>query len=252
MRLNASSPIPLYRQLADRLRSEIDAGVYTIDSKIPSENDLADQFRIGRPTVRQATDLLVRQGQLERRRGSGTFVKKAEPAIDVLSLAGTSAAFSNSELNAQLELLSGATLESNGHYCVKRRALVDDIPVLLETLHFHAELFPGLDQQSLTDRSLSALVKEVYFLEPISADQTFSVLMADAHYANVLDLPEQTPLLHVHRRLHFHDNPDALHADIVCRTDRFEFSQTLYPTHANSHASSKAGQQTQPLQLKPL
>jgi len=36
--LNQQSPIPLYRQLADRIRHEIDRGVHAVATKIPSEN----------------------------------------------------------------------------------------------------------------------------------------------------------------------------------------------------------------------
>lgn len=230
MRLNSNSPVPLYRQLADRLLADIDGGTYSIESKIPSEHDLAEHFSIGRPTVRQATDLLVRKGRLERRRGSGTFVKKAAKTIDLLSLTGTSAALQNSELNTELELVTGAQLKANNTYRVQRRALIDNRPVLLETLDFDAELFTALDKQDLTNRSLSALVKEVYFLEPTAADQSFSVVLVDADQAQQLDVAKNTPLLHVHRTLHFSNNRDALHTRIVCRTDRFDFSQTLYPT----------------------
>ena len=74
MLLNLNSPIPLYRQLALRLREDIDSGDIAVRQKIPSENELAREYGIGRPTVRQATDLLVREGILQRRRGAGTFV----------------------------------------------------------------------------------------------------------------------------------------------------------------------------------
>ncbi len=238
MALNTKSPIPLYRQLAERLLADIDAGEYRENEKIPSENELAGQFQIGRPTVRQATDWLVRQGRLERRRGSGTFVKIPAPSIDVLSLAGTSAAFTNADVDGQLKLLSGATLTTEHEsgrstYRVQRRASVDNKPVLLETLYFDAELFAGLDKQSLEQRSLSALVKDVYFLEPTSADQTFSVCLADADQSTLLSVPTQTPLLHVQRTVHFENNRGALRTEIVCRTDRLNFSQTLYPTRVS-------------------
>jgi len=230
VRLNSNSPLPLYRQLADRLLADIDGGTYSVESKIPSEHDLAERFSIGRPTVRQATDLLVREGRLERRRGSGTYVKKAANTIDLLSLTGTSAALQNSELNTELELVSNAQLTANNTFRVQRRALVDNTPVLLETLDFDAELFAGLDKQKLANRSLSALVKEVYFLEPSEADQSFSVVLATLDHAQQLVVKKNTPLLHVHRTLHFSNNRDALRTNIVCRTDRFDFSQTLYPT----------------------
>ncbi|MCP4207766.1 MAG: GntR family transcriptional regulator, partial [Shimia sp.] len=93
MSLNTHSPIPLYQQLADRIRYEIETGGYRVNDKIPSEHVLAKQYAIGRPTVRQATDLLVRKGILQRKRGSGTFVLPPTQRIDLFSLTGTSAAF---------------------------------------------------------------------------------------------------------------------------------------------------------------
>ncbi len=42
--------------------------------RLPSERDLAEQFAVSRMTLRQAVSLLVEEGVLERRVGSGTFV----------------------------------------------------------------------------------------------------------------------------------------------------------------------------------
>ena len=53
---------PLYQQIADRLRSELAGGVYRIGEQLPTENELAGQLGVSRPTVRQALDLLAREG----------------------------------------------------------------------------------------------------------------------------------------------------------------------------------------------
>ncbi|MFK8083602.1 MAG: GntR family transcriptional regulator [Granulosicoccus sp.] len=255
MPLNQQSPIPLYRQLADQIRTQIDEGVHPIDAKIPSENELARSYSIGRPTVRQATDLLVRQGKLERRRGSGTFVLPPNQSIDLFSLTGTSAAFRNSALNAELKLTTEPVLEcvpaqnvqsaqvpppeDNEEFLrVERCASVDDVPVLYETLWLSTTLFPGLHNHNLENQSLSALVRDVYFLEPSSADQAFFVINANEKQAKQLQTQIATPLLRVHRQLHFGDYQSALHAEILCLTDRFEFSQTLYPANAKHDAST--------------
>jgi len=246
MPLNQQSPIPLYRQLADRIRDDIEAGVHAVAAKIPSENELAEQFSIGRPTVRQATDLLVRQGRLERKRGSGTFVLPPTQSIDLFSLAGTSAALQKSELNATLKVIGEPVRESvstdddaeqsveptTDFLRIERCASVEGEPVLYETLWLNTELFPGLENHSLANQSLSALVRDVYFLEPSSADQTFFVITANKIQARKLNTSVGTPLLRVYRKLHFGDHRNALHAEIICLTDRFEFSQTLFPANA--------------------
>jgi len=264
MSLNTQSPIPLYRQLADRILAEIDAGVHAVAAKIPSEHELAQRFEIGRPTVRQATDMLVRRGRLERRRGSGTFVLPPTQSIDVFSLAGTSAALHKSELDARLILIKAPATESAQPMAstttnhtdaavavselelsrteidrirVERVAIVDQQPVMLETLWFNAELFPDLASRTLADQSLSALVRDVYFLEPTSADQTFSVIQANHEQAKKLASTKGSPMLRVYRQLHFGEHRGALHVEMICQTDRFEFSQTLYPGQVDAPQS---------------
>ncbi len=268
MSLNTHSPVPLYRQLAEQIGADIDAGVYAVSTRIPSETEFADRLSIGRPTVRQATDLLVRQGRLERRRGSGTYVLPPSKSIDLFSLAGTSAALNKSGQAVTLELVQGPVLErfeaeaddvdqigkrdnkqdnkqsSNQdndtaveYLRIERKACVDNMPVMYETLRFDASLFGGLEKHNIANQSLSALVRDVFFLEPTSANQTFFAIIADKKLARQLDVIKGTPLLHVHRELHFGENISALHADIICRTDHFEFSQTLYPAQSDVRAA---------------
>jgi len=68
-----------YLQIADQLRSQIVSGEYPLGGRIPTENELARQLGVSRPTVRQALDLLTREGRLVRIKGSGTFV--AQPKL---------------------------------------------------------------------------------------------------------------------------------------------------------------------------
>ncbi|HEX6290081.1 MAG TPA: GntR family transcriptional regulator [Herpetosiphonaceae bacterium] len=72
--LDPASPRPLYAQLAAYLRQQIESGVWQRNSRLPPEIELAAQFEVSRGTVRQAMDLLVKQGLLQRIPGKGTFV----------------------------------------------------------------------------------------------------------------------------------------------------------------------------------
>lgn len=116
---------------------------------------------------------------------------------------------------------------------IERRTVVDEVAVLHETLRFSLELFPGLEQHEFENQSLSALIRDVYFLEPSSADQTFFAVTADSTMARQLDVEKGTALLKVIRDLHFGHFQRGLQAEILCLTDRFEFSQTLFPAQVN-------------------
>lgn len=248
MTLNPQSPIPLYRQLAERIEGEIRRGVYPVDSRIPSEHRLASEFAIGRPTVRQATDLLVRQGSLERRRGSGTYVLAPRQSIDLFSLAGTTDALAGSEIDASLVIATKPELvvlddkESSEPSSdatslrrvirVVRHARAENSVILSETFLFDAGVFSELLSMELEGVQLSTLVKEHFYLEPVVAKQTFSAVSADADDAKLFGIERGTPLLRVLRTLQFAGDIPALHIEITGLTSTFEFSQVLYPTVA--------------------
>ena len=236
--LNADSPIPLYRQLADVLLTRIRAGEYPAGSKIPSEPQLSRDFRIGRPTVRQATDLLVRRRRLERRRGSGTFVVEPPEQVDLLSLAGTLASFERTGLDARTVLLQRpkrVAVEADAEnpfggrraWFVSRLTRVAREPVLLERLWLDPEHFPELGRISLAERSISRLAEDHYHLRPESAEQNFRVTHLGEADGRHLALPAGTPALLVKRHIHFPNARSAVFAELLCRTDRLVFSQTL-------------------------
>lgn len=238
MQLNTLSPVPLYQQLASRLRDAIASGELAEQQKIPSETSLAQQYGIGRPTVRQATDLLVREGVLQRRRGSGTFVLPRARRIDLFSLAGTSAAFSDSGQSAEITwlqpprlLVSSKYLPDNfdkpPYFSLKRLTRIEQVPVLVEHLYLQADLFRELDRNLVEGNSLSRVVRDTYHLEATSAEQEFSIALAGSALAVVLEVNADTPLLRVNRTLHFGTYGSAIYCDIHCRTDQFRFSQTI-------------------------
>jgi len=63
-----------YQELITYLRDYIHSGAVNPGEKLFSENELTARFHISRQTVRHAISLLVEEGLLERRKGSGTYV----------------------------------------------------------------------------------------------------------------------------------------------------------------------------------
>lgn len=87
------SPIPLYIQVATLLRSRITEAYYPGGRKMPTLDELEQEFGVARVTVRQAVELLEKEGLVHRQQGRGTFVKPHMPerrwlhlSIDIASL----------------------------------------------------------------------------------------------------------------------------------------------------------------------
>ncbi|MER7463551.1 GntR family transcriptional regulator [Streptomyces sp. NPDC097981] len=68
---------PPYLRIADVLRQRIAEHVWTPGDRLPSRAQIAEECGVGENVVRRAQELLISQGVLEGRAGSGTYV--AEP-----------------------------------------------------------------------------------------------------------------------------------------------------------------------------
>lgn len=67
--------IPVSEQIASSLRDSISEGRMPVGSRLPTENELAEQFGVSRNSVREATRALVHSGLLSSRAGDGTYVR---------------------------------------------------------------------------------------------------------------------------------------------------------------------------------
>jgi GntR family transcriptional regulator len=237
--LNPDSPIPLYHQLASILTDKIRNGTYRPGDRIPSENRLAVKYGIGRPTVRQAMELLIRKRMLIRKRGSGTYVQSPKKEVDLLSLAGTMSSFHKKGLLTTTKILQKTRLiniskndpenpfAGQKSFFFERLTSFEGMPVLIEDLYLHPELFKGFDEIDLSEQSLSEIVFERYYMRPTNGKQTFRIEFLPAHRAKILEIRSSTPILEVKRFLHFPQADNAIFSELYCRTDQFVFSQTI-------------------------
>jgi GntR family transcriptional regulator len=156
---NSSTSLPIYIQISELLQREIAAGLYAAGDRLPPEAELANTLHVAVGTLRKALSELASRGLLERRQGSGTYVKTA---IDVGASKSVYEFF-------RLELLRGGGLPtatilafnkietpaefqaafSKNCYCVRRLRLLNNQPVALEEIYFDSHHHPQLTQADL-------------------------------------------------------------------------------------------------------
>ncbi|MEH6739971.1 MAG: GntR family transcriptional regulator [Sulfitobacter sp.] len=78
MKIDPKNPANLSAQIATEIRDKIIAGRLIVDERLPSEAELADQFNVSRPTVREALKRLAAQSLIRTQRGAsgGAFVNR--------------------------------------------------------------------------------------------------------------------------------------------------------------------------------
>lgn len=76
----------LYKSVADDLLRTIESGRYGVGERLPAERDLATQYNVSRPTVREAVIALEIAGRVEVRKGAGVFIIDNEETEEPKSL----------------------------------------------------------------------------------------------------------------------------------------------------------------------
>ena len=214
---DGKAAIPLYQQVIDIIKNEINSGAYKAGARIPNEFELAESYKVGRVTVRRAIEELVQQGYLTKRQGKGTFVnapklkRKIRQKGDVQSFTEGCAA---NDMVPGARLVSrtvvAATHEDAAFFdvepgceliVVERVRTADGIPVMLENNAFVLADHPYLQTlaaEDLTDNSIFALVAEHSGRAPHKSDPcTVEIALADAQAAPLLEVPIGEPLFYM-------------------------------------------------------
>ncbi|MCZ9881788.1 GntR family transcriptional regulator [Arthrobacter sp. B2a2-09] len=75
--VDANSPVPLYHQVAERIKAAVQSNVLQEGKVIGPETHLARNFHVSLPTIRRALEILASEGIVVRKHGHGTFVAGA-------------------------------------------------------------------------------------------------------------------------------------------------------------------------------
>lgn len=165
------SRLPAYARLRDALAARIANGEWTPDQPIPSEARLAQEYDLSVGTVRKGVDGLVGEGLLERRQGSGTYVKA--PSFDATLFRffqwrdadGAEVSIPSSQLILRsVCTASGEAARALGTpdviKIVRLRSL-SDLPVLFEEIYIPLSQFSGFEV--LEESALGPLLYPLYF-----------------------------------------------------------------------------------------
>jgi len=208
IKLDKSTPIPLYFQLKEIIREEIEEGSLTPGDSIPSERELADSFEVSRPTIRQALKELVNEGLLDRQKGRGTYV--AEPKINYGFIQKLITFYDDmvkkgyeprtrilkkeirepgKGIAGKLELASDARV-----IFLHRVRSIDGVP-LVSVMNFVPHyLCPALMEEDLEDKSLYNVMAEKCGIIFHRADISLEPVIAEPYDTELLEVEEGSPI----------------------------------------------------------
>jgi GntR family transcriptional regulator len=239
MPLDEKSLIPLYHQLTEELRENIENGDWPPHSLIPSETELCEKYGVSRGTVRQALSQLVQEGLLYRKQGRGTFV--AEPKITQQlnrfysfaqdmrekGLKPSSKLLQHEKILPDFYIKNILGLKENELiYKIVRLRLANEEPLILETSYLVEEFFPDLDREDVENVPLYDIIIKKYRVRITRARETFEPVLVERFEAEKLKIPLGSPALLVKRITYTGGIPFEFKKSIV-RGDKCSYSVEL-------------------------
>jgi DNA-binding GntR family transcriptional regulator len=241
LRLDRTSPVPLYFQVAQALETAILAGELPPGSRLDNEVQLAEMLGLSRPTMRRAMQYLVDKGVLVRRRGIGTRVVQPKirrplrlsslyedlledgrrPETRVLSLATQAATPEIAEALSvdvgspvsvliRLRLAAGVPIARMGNY------LPHTIPGMAEALTIAA----------LQERGLYQVIRTLG-VQLHAADQTIGARTATAEEARLLHERRGAALLTMQRTAYDDLGRTVEYGSHIYAASRYSFSLSM-------------------------
>lgn len=203
------SPVPLYLQVAAALRRRIETGHWDPGSKISTLEELEAEFQVARVTVRQAIDVLQKEGLVRRRQGKGTFVARAIKDKRWLRLQTEWSSLIETikdnvprflpapESAPQPRLAEDEGLPAAEYRFLRSVQTRNGEPFAVAGVHVARDLYERAPEDFQSHTALSVLV-EMEDVAIAQAHQTLVIGSADTEIAGLLRVPLNAPTAEAH------------------------------------------------------
>lgn len=233
-------PIPRYVQLADVMRHRIKRGVWARGGTLPSIERLMQEFDVGRVTVRQAIQLLAKEGLLSPQRGRGTFVT-AEPGRErrllvqttledlVEMYRGDKPDLSNIVESREMPVLTERDgPAAPGYFHMRRVHARDGEPYCVVSLYLDERVY-GLAPEQFRREVVIPILASLPGVEIAMARQTLNIGSADVDVARDLRIPVNTPVAEIRRVFNGPDGSVLYLGEATYRGDYIHLEMDLKP-----------------------
>ncbi|MEX2586754.1 MAG: GntR family transcriptional regulator [Actinomycetota bacterium] len=230
--LDRNSPLPLWAQLVDELTRRMAAGAF-ID-RLPTDQELAATYQVGRATVREAVRRLGETFQIDRQRGKGTFVRQSQfeqpvgtmyslfQAIEGQGIEQKSVVRScGLKVDAMVAAGLGVAADLPLFY-LERLRLAGGIPLALDRVWMPADLAAPVMDSDFTHTALYAELKEKAGIVATRGEERIHPIIPIPAVAKLLEMPKGTAAFAIERRTWTGDRP-LEHRDTILRGDRHAF-----------------------------
>ena len=199
---------PLYSLIASQMEERISSGRWQEGDRLPAERQLCGDFGVSRATLRQALGELEERGLITRHQGRGTFVTKPRVQLPIVGVFSIRDAMEAHGVRMSTRVVSVRNIEASRQIAadlaclpgdavvfIERLRIGDGEPMVLDTAHLRADLFPGLDEVDFEHRSLYDVLESDYGRTVAEAQETLEPVILTPRECELLEVPQHTTAL---------------------------------------------------------
>ena len=241
MKINRNSSEPIYKQLAEIYRRQIEMGELLPGDTFPTEEKLIQTYQISRVTVRKAIMLLVDEGLLIRQSGKGTFINNKKIEENMESLQGF-AELMSLEYPEQYMLVDqfktipatrkaarnlNTPVDQSIQY-IKRYHLIQSKPIAYVEIYLPDEIGSLMTAEEIVNTPIYTLIDQKTDIEIWRATQTIRAISADREIAESLQIPVNSPILYIERVTYSTQNKPIEYIQLYYPGGRHEIIMELF------------------------
>ena len=233
------SKSPLYYQLAEIIINDIKEKNLQENDRILTEREYCEKYNLSRSTVRQAIAYLEKKGYIYKVQGCGTFVSSRVMKQKLLKFYSFTEEAKKQGKTPSSKILSFKEKKADEKICkelninrddkvyeLQRLRLADDEVVMYEKTYLLEKKMQGLSKNILLEKPLYDILQNRYNISFTKATERFSVLLADEKIAEILTIPQGSPIIRLQRWTYAGMEIIEYTVSLV-RGDRFEFEVEL-------------------------
>lgn len=241
MKIDRKSGTPLYIQISEYMKENIEGGRWKKGDQLPSENELVSELKVSRGTLKKALNELVEEGLIEQIQGKGTYVKGDDIQYSLGSgLLSFAESLESQSINYKTELLHKeyrkATKEianklkipkdSEYLYLLRLRYVEDEKIMLIENRLNH-RLANGIENIDFNKYNLFNTIENLSGLKISYSESKYAAERVGERKSKFLEVDKNDPILRLNQLVFLENDNPVEYGDVWLKSNKYYVSTIL-------------------------
>lgn len=234
--MNLESNKPLYLQVEADIKNAITSKKYIPGQKLPTENELSEQYGVSKITIRKAMQNLSKDGFVQKVQGKGTFISYKKERLVLNKTKGFKESLMDhghftshkilqaSSLKANEDISSKLDIPLNSNIIYLERLISEDFsPIGVDKIYLSESDFPDFFTKIAEDKSFYQILQDSYSIKPNKSVLEINGIIASNEIAKLLECNIGDPLFYIEKISYLKSNKPIHYSVTTVRCDRVSY-----------------------------